>query len=397
MEEGVVKCIEENFKGVIGVECYIFVLSENNGSIIVEVFKGFNIDDVFVDVCNVVDQISFFFVGLELLVVYIQENLGFVISFVFSGDVNFKILKCYGWQVEEDFWQMEGIFKVSLSGFLEEEIEIVFCEKDLWVYGLIFQQVILVVWVVNIEIIGGIIKGEDEELLVCVCNKEYYVEGLCDIIVKIMFEGSVVCFYEIVDFLDCWADLFNCSYLNGEFLVVVMVQNILEEDMIFIMDKVQEYVWDFNEKNDIIEVIVICDGFDVFWQWIDLLMENGLLGFGIVLVLLAMFLYWWLVFWVAIVILIFFVGMFVVVGVLGVIINVIFLFGMILVIGILVDDGIVIGENIYQQYEVGVFCFKVVLEGILQVLFVVFVVIVIIVFVFFFFLFIDGWLGDFFL
>lgn len=55
MEEGVVKWIEENFKGVMGVECYIFVFSENSGSIMVEVFKGFDIDDVFVDVCNVVD------------------------------------------------------------------------------------------------------------------------------------------------------------------------------------------------------------------------------------------------------------------------------------------------------------------------------------------------------
>ncbi len=396
MEEGVVKRIEENLKGVTGVERYTSVSSENSGSITVEVLKGFNTDDVLVDVRNAVDQISSFPAGLEPPVVYIQENLGFAISFALSGDVNLKTLKRYGRQVEEDLRQMEGISKVSLSGFPEEEIEIAFREKDLRAYGLTFQQATLAVRAANIEITGGTIKGEDEELLVRARNKEYYAEGLRDIIVKTTPEGSVVRLYEIADLSDRWADSPNRSYLNGEPSVVVTVQNTLEEDMISITDKVQEYVRDFNEKNDIIEATVIRDGSDVLRQRIDLLMENGLLGFGIVLVLLAMFLHWRLAFWVAIAIPISFAGMFVVAGALGVTINVISLFGMILVIGILVDDGIVIGENIYQQYEAGVPRLKAALEGTLQVLPAVFAAIVTTVLAFSSFLFIDGRLGDFF-
>lgn len=396
MEEGVVKRIEENLKGVTGVERYTSVSSENSGSITVEVLKGFNTDDVLVDVRNAVDQISSFPAGLEPPVVYIQENLGFAISFALSGDVNLKTLKRYGRQVEEDLRQMEGISKVSLSGFPEEEIEIAFREKDLRAYGLTFQQATLAVRAANIEITGGTIKGEDKELLVRARNKEYYAEGLRDIIVKTTPEGSVVRLYEIADLQDRWADSPNRSYLNGEPSVVVTVQNTLEEDMISITDKVQEYVRDFNEKNDIIEATVIRDGSDVLRQRIDLLMENGLLGFGIVLVLLAMFLHWRLAFWVAIAIPISFAGMFVVAGALGVTINVISLFGMILVIGILVDDGIVIGENIYQQYEAGVPRLKAALEGTLQVLPAVFAAIVTTVLAFSSFLFIDGRLGDFF-
>mgnify|MGYP000099414218 CR=1 FL=1 len=396
MEEGVVKRIEENLKGVTGVERYTSVSSENSGSITVEVLKGFNTDDVLVDVRNAVDQISSFPAGLEPPVVYIQENLGFAISFALSGDVNLKTLKRYGRQVEEDLRQMEGISKVSLSGFPEEEIEIAFREKDLRAYGLTFQQATQAVRAANIEITGGTIKGEDEELLVRARNKEYYAEGLRDIIVKTTAEGSVIRLYEIADLSDRWADSPNRSYLNGEPSVVVTVQNTLEEDMISITDKVQEYVRDFNEKNDIIEATVIRDGSDVLRQRIDLLMENGLLGFGIVLVLLAMFLHWRLAFWVAIAIPISFAGMFVVAGALGVTINVISLFGMILVIGILVDDGIVIGENIYQQYEAGVPRLKAALEGTLQVLPAVFAAIVTTVLAFSSFLFIDGRLGDFF-
>ena len=396
MEEGVVKKIEENLKGVTGVERYTSVSKENSGSITVEVLKGFQTDDVLVDVRNAVDQISSFPTGLEPPVVYIQENLGFAISFAISGDVNLKTLKRYGRLVEEDLRQMEGLSKVSLSGFPEEEIEIAFREKDLRAYNLTFQQATLAVRNANIELTGGTIKGKDEELLVRARSKEYYAEGLRDVVVKTTADGSVIRLHEIADLRDKWADNPDRSFLNGEPSVVVTVQNTLEEDMISITDMVRQYVQEFNEENEVVEATIIRDGSDVLRQRISLLAENGLLGFGLVLILLAMFLHWRLAFWVALAIPISFAGMFLLAGSFGVTINVISLFGMILVIGILVDDGIVIGENIYQQYERGVPRMKAALGGTLQVLPAVFAAIVTTIVAFGSFLFIDGRLGDFF-
>jgi len=396
MEEGVVKKIEENLKGVTGVERYTSVSKENSGSITVEVLKGFDTDDVLVDVRNAVDQISSFPTGLEPPVVYIQENLGFAISFAISGDVNLKTLKRYGRLVEEDLRQMEGLSKVSLSGFPEEEIEIAFREKDLRAYNLTFQQAAQAVRNANIELTGGTIKGEDEELLVRARSKEYYAEGLRDVVVKTTADGSVIRLHEIADLRDKWADNPDRSFLNGAPSVVVTVQNTLEEDMISITDMVRQYVKEFNEENEVVGATIIRDGSDVLRQRITLLVENGLLGFGLVLILLAMFLHWRLAFWVALAIPISFAGMFLLAGSFGVTINVISLFGMILVIGILVDDGIVIGENIYQQYERGVPRMKAALGGTLQVLPAVFAAIVTTIVAFGSFLFIDGRLGDFF-
>ena len=291
---------------------------------------------------------------------------------------------------------MDGISKVSLSGFPEEEIEIAFREKDLRAYNLTFQQATAAVRAANIEITGGTVKGKDEELLVRARNKEYYADGLRDIVIKNTAEGGVIRLHEIADVSDQWADNPNRNYLNGEPSVVVNVQNTLEEDMISITDQVKAYIDAFNEENDVVEATVIRDGSVVLRQRISLLTENGILGFAIVVVLLAMFLHWRLAFWVAIAIPISFAGMFIMANALGVTINVISLFGMILVIGILVDDGIVIGENIYQQYEQGVPRMKAALNGTMQVLPAVFAAILTTVVAFSAFLFIDGRLGDFF-
>ena len=396
IEEGIINKIEENLKGVTGVERYTSVSAENSGTVTVEVFKGYDTDVVLQDVKNAVDRISSFPVGMEPAVVYKRENLGFAISFAISGDVDLKTLKRYGRKAEDELLAMDGISKVELSGFPDEEIEIAFRESDLRAYNLTFQQATQAVRAANVEITGGTVKGQDEELLVRARNKEYYADGLRDIVVKTTAEGSVIRLHQIADIADKWADNPNRSFLNGSPSVVVTIQNTLEEDMITITDKVQAYIEDFNATNDKLEATVIRDGSVVLRQRIALLTENGILGFVIVVFLLAMFLHWRLAFWVAIAIPISFAGMFLLANALGVTINVISLFGMILVIGILVDDGIVIGENIYQQYEQGVPRLKAALNGTMQVLPAVFSAIITTVVAFSSFLFIDGRLGDFF-
>jgi len=80
----------------------------------------------------------------------------------------------------------------------------------------------------------------------------------------------------------------------------------------------------------------------------------------------------------------------------GVTINVLSLFGMIIVIGILVDDGIVISENIYQHYERGKPRIQAAIDGTMEVMPPILSAIITTVLAFSTFLFLDGRIGDFF-
>jgi multidrug efflux pump subunit AcrB len=362
----------------------------------VEVLKGFDTDIVLQDVKNAVDRINSFPVGMEPPVIYKRENLGFAISFAVAGDVDLATLKRYGREIEDDLLAIEGISKVSLSGFPDEEIEIAFRERDLRAFGLTFQEAATAVRRTNVDITGGTIKGQEEELLVRARNKAYEADGLRDIVVKNTPSGGVVRLYQVADVRDRWADNPNRSFLNGTPSVVVTVQNTLEEDMLTITEEVRNYIDDFNSLDKEVQITISRDGSTLLQQRMELLQTNGIIGFLIVLLFLAMFLHWRLAFWVALAIPISFAGMFVCANLLGVTINVISLFGMIIVIGILVDDGIVIGENIYQQYEDGVPAQEAAVNGTLQVLPAVFAAITTTIVAFGSFLFIDGRLGDFF-
>ncbi len=396
IEEGIIKKIEENLKGITGVERTTSVSSENSGRVVVETIKGYDTDDILQDVKNSVDRISSFPDAMEPPIIFKQEALGFAISFALSGDVNLERLKEVGRKVEEELLLKDGISKVSLSGFPDEEIEIAFRENDLRTYQITFAQATRAVQVANLEITGGTIKGKNEELLVRAKNKKYYANELKDIVLKTAANGNIVRLNQVATIRDKWADNPNRSYMNGNPSVIVTVQNTLEEDLLTIAEIGRNYIKEFNETNEDVQATLIRDGSEVVIQRINLLTKNGVSGFFIVCILLALFLNWRLAFWVAVAIPISLAGMFICAYLLGISINIISLFAMILVIGILVDDGIVIGENIYQMYEKGYDRTEAAVKGTMMVLPAVFSAITTTIIVFSAFYFIDGRVGEFF-
>lgn len=396
IEEGIVSKVEENLKGLTGLERVTSISSENSANITVEVIKGYDTDIVLQDVKNAVDRISSFPVAMEPLTIYKRENLGRVLTFAINGDIPLKSLKNISRKVEDELLALEGLSKIELSGFPEEEIEITFRENDLRAYNITFAEASLAIRNSNLESTGGTIKTNTEELLIRADNKEYLAKEFQDIIIKSNSNGGVIRLHQIADIKDQWKDIPTRSYVDGKLAVIVTVQNTLEEDLLTISDAVKDYIKDFNIRNEEVQAKVISDSSVTLEQRIDLLTSNGIIGFLIVLLLLSMFLHYRLAFWVALAIPISFAGMFVIASIMGVTLNVISLFGMIVVIGILVDDGVVIAENIYQRYEEGQSAFEATLKGTMEVLPAVFAAIVTTAIAFSAFFFIDGRLGDFF-
>jgi multidrug efflux pump subunit AcrB len=396
IEEGVINKIEENLKGLTGIERVTSVSSENAGNVNVEVLKGYDTDIILQDVKNAVDRISSFPIDMEPLVIFKLENLGRVLSFAIYGDVPLTTLKKKAREVEEELLGMEGLSKIIITGFPEEEIEVAFREKDLRAYDITFEEAASTIRNTNLEITGGTIKTDTEELLIRADNKEYNAKDLLDIVVKNNPEGGVIRLHQIAEVRDRWEDSPQRTFIDGQLGVVITVQNTLEEDMLSIAERVKVYIQNYNLTEEEVSAKIVDDASVTLTQRIDLLTKNGIIGFFIVLILLAMFLHFRLAFWVALAIPISFAGMFICASILGVTINVISLFGMIVVIGILVDDGIVIAENIYQHFEKGEEPFTAALNGTMEVLPAVFSAIVTTIIAFSAFFFIDGTLGDFF-
>ncbi len=394
IEEGITLKIEDNLKGITGVERVTSKSSENFASISVELKTGTDANDLLQEVNNAVNQIGSFPVGMEKISVFKQEMMDFVLSFAVNGNVNLKTLKSTARRIERDLRNEFGITKIGLSGFPDEEIEISFREDDLRAYGLTWSEAASAISSGNLKITGGKIKGTVEELQIRADNKGYYASDLGKLYLKTTSSGTIIRLKDVADVSDKWSEDPNRSYYNGKRAVIIDVNKTNDQDMFYIAAEVKEYINLFNENNDDIHLDILNDGSSIVQERIDILSQNGYLGMFLVVLFLGLSLNPRMSFWVALSIPIAFAGMFMISPFYGMTINVMSLMAMILVIGILVDDGIVIAENIYQYYERGEKPLKAALDGTLDVLpsVVSGVLTTVVIFTTFFFL--EGGLGD---
>jgi len=397
MEEGVVLKIEDNLKGLVGVDRVTSTSSENSARILVEVIKGNDINDVLAEVKNAVDKVPNFPTGMEPAVVSKIESIRPTISFVVTGtNISLKTLKTIARDVENDIRRMDGISQVSVSGYPLEEIEIAVREQDMRAYNLTFREVSNTVARANIITTGGSIKTDAEEYLIRANNRSYYSDELDNLVVKTFDNGSKILLKDIANITDKWNETPNKSYYNGNLSVNVQVNNTNSEDLISSAEKVNTYIELFNKQHDNVEIAVTSDGSITLTQRTALLFKNAWQGMLLVMLFLSLFLRPRLAFWVAAGLPVAFFGMFMLAGFFGVTINVLSLFGMIIVIGILVDDGIVIAENIYEHYERGKNPILAAIDGTMEVVPPIISAIITTVLAFSLFFFLDSRIGEFF-
>lgn len=397
IEEGIVLKIEDNLKGLVGIDRVTSVSNENDGRVTVEIEKGRDIDVMLSEVKNAVDRVPSFPTGMEPLVVSKNESVRETISFSVSGkEVPLTTLKQIARQIENDLRAIEGISQVEITGYPDEEIEIAIREKDLLAYNLTFNEVAQTIARENILVTGGNIKTEAEEYLIRANSRSYQARELDYLVVRADPSGNVIRLKDIAEVRDRFAETPNASFYNGEVAVNIAISNTNDEDLISTAEKVKEYIADFNQRYTNINLNVISDRSITLTERTKLLIENAGMGVLLVLFFLSIFLNTRLAFWVAIGIPVAFLGMFIFAPGLSVTINVLSLFGMIIVIGILVDDGIVIAENIYNHYEKGKGRVQAAIDGTMEVIPPIVSAIITTLLAFSTFLFLDGRIGEFF-
>lgn len=397
IEEGIVLQIEDNLKGLKGIDRVTSTSKENSGTITVEIEKGENIDFLLLEVKNAVDRVPSFPTGMEPLIVAKKEEVRETISFALSGkDVSLVTLKQLGRQIENDLRGIDGISQVEVTGYPEEEIEIAVSENKLLAYDLTFSDVSRAVASSNILVTGGNIKTDAEEYLIRANNRSYYGDELSNLVVRATPNGKTVRLKDVAIIRDRFSETPNATYFNQDLSVNISITSTNNEDLISSADKVKEYIEDYNQKYDNVRLDIVRDLSVTLNQRTELLTENAIIGMLLVLLFLSLFLNTRLAFWVAFGLPISFLGMFIFASQFDVTINVLSLFGMIIVIGILVDDGIVIAENIYQHYEKGKSPVQAAIDGTLEVIPPVVSAIITTLLAFSLFLFLDSRIGEFF-
>jgi multidrug efflux pump subunit AcrB len=368
MEEGITMRIEQAVRGIVGIKEINSTSSENMTSVNIETTGEYDIDETLIEVKNAVDGISSFPLGAERPVVFKQRSRSFAMFLSVIGDVDLRTLKQYAYDIEDDFLASGLISQVTVQGFPAQEISVEVTEETLLRYGLTFDDIQRAISMNNMDIAAGQIKSKQEEILIRSRYRTVEPADIGNIIVRASKDGDLIRIRDLGTVKITFADQTMGFTQNGIRGVSINVQKLPEEDLEKMSEFVDEYVEEFNAENPEVHLEINFQFLTLLEQRLEMLLNNGLFGLLLVVIALAIFLNIYLSFWVAWGIPASFLAMFVIGNLTGMTINMISLFGMILVIGILVDDGIVIGENIFTHFEKGKHPKKAALHGTLEVM-----------------------------
>ncbi len=198
-------------------------------------------------------------------------------------------------------------------------------------------------------------------------NKRDVGEAIADLPLVTKPNGVVLKIRDLGKVRDDFDDVSALSEVNGQPALVIRIERTSDEDLLNIADEVHAFV----------ERVKPLPGFRVqafsdqsvdVRDRIRMLRDNGIQGGLVVFLLLAIFLNLRLGFWVAMGIPISLMGAAIVLFFHGDTLNMLTMFAFLMAVGIVVDDGIVIGENIYAHRLMGKTNLQASIDGVSEVI-----------------------------
>ncbi len=368
VEEGVSRKIEEAVEGIEGVKLFTTKSRENLGTAIIEVKENYEVVEVLDRVRTNVEAISNFPVDAEKPVIRELTHKDPVMFLYVSGDMSERRIKEWSEAVKDDIQQLKEVSQVGIFGARQYEIGIEISEEKLREYGLTFGMVADAIKRSNLNMGGGTIRTEGEEIRVRTMGRKYTGIELSSIVVVARPEGEIITLDRLATINDGFSEDPIRAAINGEKSVMLIVYKTKEEDALEISEAVHTYVDASNEQlPEGANLKILYDNTGMLRDRINLLMKNGIIGLIIVFLLLYIVLNARLSFWAGMGIPIAIAGGLSVLWAVGGTINMVSLFGLIMVLGIVVDDAIVVGEAIYVHRKQGKPPIQAAVDGIQEV------------------------------
>jgi multidrug efflux pump subunit AcrB len=368
VEEGVSTKIEEAIESIEGIKLYTTESYESMGTTLIEVKENYEIDVVMEDVRTAIGAISTFPADAEKPVIKELTVKDPVMLLYLSGEMSERRLKEWSEEIKDEIQQLPKVSQVEIFGTREYEIGIEVSEERLREYGLTFDQVAAAVRRSNLNLAGGTIRSQGEEIRVRTMGRKYTATEMAEVVVLARPQGEIITLDRIATIKDDFEEDPIQARINGKPSLLVIVYKTSEEDALAIAEEVNRYV---DGKQAIlptgIRFNVLYDNTGMLQDRIDLLVKNGGIGLAIVFLLLWAFLNMRLSFWVGMGIPISVTGALAILWAIGGTINMISLFGFIMVLGIVVDDAIVVGESIYVHRRLGLPPLRAAVDGSIEV------------------------------
>ncbi len=291
-----------------------------------------------------------------------------ILNINLSGNYSMTQLNDYAEYLEEEIEKLSEISKVEIRGIDEREVRISVDPYQMEAREVNFGDIEQAVASENITLSGGTYKEGDIRRTIRVVGEFEEPKDILDVVVKAE-NGNIVYLKDIAEVSFDYIEKKSYARLYTQPVVMVDVIKRSGENLLIATEKINAILAE--AKADIFpDDLVVTKTNDQSQQTRDMVdsLENNIIS-GVILVVLV---------------LLFFLGprnalfvgiaiplsmfiSFMILGMLGITINMMVLFSLIMALGMLVDNGIVVVENVYRLREEGLSAFVATKNGVGEV------------------------------
>jgi multidrug efflux pump subunit AcrB len=372
VEETICQRIEEEIEGTEGIERVESVAREGLAIVTIEVADGYDVFEVRQDVKLAIDQIDNFPEDVEEPLVWeVKQDLHVCTLTVWAEPdpnaeqartvesdpraapkwIDEKDLLALADTIKDELLALDGVSLVETTGFSEHQIRVEVRQAALLARGLSIDDVAREIAAQSLDLPVGSVETSEREIKIRVVDQRRRAEDFRDLTIKTGPGGARIPLGAVATVTDTFEDEWLATNFHGQRCVNLEIAKTDDEDTIQAADAVKAYV---REREPTlppgIHLTIWGDWSFYVRDRLGMLVDNGILGCGLVFFTLWLMLNLRLSFWVAMGIPISFLGTLWVMHQADISLNMITMFSLIMAVGIIVDDAIVIGENIYAHY-----------------------------------------------
>ena len=363
--------IEKEIRGISGVQEIASSSEEGLSSIGVEIDpSATDKDKVVDDVRNAVDRVNDLPDDASDPVVFELDSKEFpILEISISGDVSELTRRQYAESLEDQLKDVSGVASVNRIGWRDRQFWVEVVPEKLKAYHVSIEEIMNALSSRNIAMPGGSLTTDVDEYNIRITGEFAEPEEVMDVIIRANDSGNWLRVKDVANVIDTFEDESTIAKINGQRSTSMVVVKNEMGDTLNIAEKLKAIIENFKRTLPKGMEITISNDYSYYVERrLNVLKNNGLVGFFLVLVILFLFLDPIPAFMTAVGIPIALCITFTMMSIMGMSINMVTMLGLIIVLGMLVDDGIVVSENVYRHIENGMPVKKAAISGTSQVI-----------------------------
>ncbi|MEM6577921.1 MAG: efflux RND transporter permease subunit [Pseudomonadota bacterium] len=346
--------IEDALRDLEGVRSVSSRSREGRSSINVRKTAAQELDDLAEAIRQRVDGIEDLPDSARRPIIDTEGWLGSAVYISLHGETDHFTRQRLARALRDDLLDRSEISRVEVWGLLQPEISISVDPAHLQLLGLTPRDIAERIQGQSINLTAGNVRTESGTVVLRTDSEAKFARDFATLPIIETADGRSVLLGDIASIREAYDDRDSLFRYNGAAAVTINIDVGQQDDLLDIAHIAREVSAEFALSLPAgLDVTVWGDYSRYIDDRLDLLQTNGLLGLGLVLLLLALFLDLRVAFWVAVGVPVSVLGAFAVAGTpwFGFTLNDVTTFGLIIALGILVDDAVIVGESVHDARQ----------------------------------------------